>query len=209
MMVVKGLAGNDSPMHVGTTLAEAHAYYGDGVGADGVYFWDEANGEIGCDMVDDMYSYRMERTIDATADMQEKARQWLRAKVKAYIPGLVSNHSHDRANTVTKGDKVRVAKGRKFKVGTEGVVFWIGDTRYGVSVGVRTSDRKGTDGKWADVFFIARANLEVVNPPTYSLTDAQIEAICDNCATLGCYPTLYKNVEYSVKHALGIYEHRY
>lgn len=207
MMVTKSLRGHEEPMFVGTTLATAHFYHGDDVSSDGCYYWDESKGEIGCSTVDDMF--RPEVTVDASPEMQEKARLWLREKVKAYIPGLVESHSHDRAQTITKGDTVRVVKGRKIPKGTVGKVFWKGETRFGWSVGVALSDRKDASGKYADVAFTSPSNLEVVNAPTYALTDAQVEEICDSCATLGCYPTMYRNVEYSVKHALGIYPDRY
>lgn len=203
MMVTRG---SESPKHIGTTLANAHHYLGDGDSSDGVYFWNEEKGEIGCDMSGDAYSYQMERTIDAPADMQEKARLWIRDKVKSYIPGLVQEHNEVRAQKVTKGDTVRVVRGRKVPKGTVGKVFWEGESRFGLSVGLALSDKKDASGKYAEVAFTAPSNLEVVNPPIFSLTDAEVEEICDGCGTVECYATLYKNVEYRVKRVLGIYK---
>ena len=64
------------------------------------------------------------------------------------------------------GRKVEVVKGRKVKIGTQGVIFWIGNG----SVGVATSDRKGNvekNGKtyknvFLDTFFVPEQNVKVI-----------------------------------------------
>ncbi len=56
--------------------------------------------------------------------------------------------------TVRKGSDVKVVRGRKVPVGTTGKVFWIGDTAYGVRVGINTS---GGETVWTAV-----TNVEVV-----------------------------------------------
>lgn len=194
--------------HVGTTLGLAHTYLGDEVSLNGVYYWDEEKNEVMCDQID-MSPYYMERTIDASPEMQEKAHQWLRGKVKAYILELLVAYTTERSTTITNGDTVCVVKGRKIPKGTRGIVFWNGETRYGSSVGIRFSDKKDSSGKYIDVEFTAPINLKVMNPPTYTLTDVQIEEICNYCATIGCYPMLHKNVERSVQQVLGITQLRY
>lgn len=57
-----------------------------------------------------------------------------------------------------KGYRVRVARGRKVPIGTEGVVFWVGASQYGMRVGLRVEgeekpvwvDMKNIDMIWAD-----------------------------------------------------------
>jgi len=49
---------------------------------------------------------------------------------------------------------VRIFKGRKYPIGTEGRVFWIGDSGYGTSVGIEcTSGRR---------LFVSIGNVEVI-----------------------------------------------
>ena len=55
--------------------------------------------------------------------------------------------------TVKWGRTVKVVSGRKIPVGTEGKVFWVGDTRYGRSVGLEINGRKQ---------FTSIRNVEVV-----------------------------------------------
>jgi len=57
-----------------------------------------------------------------------------------------------------KGYRVRVARGRKVKIGTEGVVFWVGSSQWGMRVGLRVDgvsdpvwvDAKNIDVVWAE-----------------------------------------------------------
>lgn len=53
---------------------------------------------------------------------------------------------------IVRGAPVRVVKGRKVAIGTEGVVFWTGESAYGPRLGLRTAD--GTR------HFLAAANVE-------------------------------------------------
>lgn len=65
-----------------------------------------------------------------------------------------------------RGQEWQVFKGRKVKVGTKGRVFWSGSTKWGVTVGLALTDRKGKDGRFLDTVFVSRDNL------TYQPTDA-------------------------------------
>jgi hypothetical protein len=56
--------------------------------------------------------------------------------------------------TIRRGKDVRVIKGRKIPIGTEARVFWLGQTKYGVSVGLELADGRR--------LFTAIANLEVI-----------------------------------------------
>jgi hypothetical protein len=57
------------------------------------------------------------------------------------------------------GRRARVVRGRKVPVGTEGVVFWRGDSDYGERLGLATTDRK-VNGRYADVVWVASSNVE-------------------------------------------------
>ncbi len=192
---------NGSTSHVGTSVGLAHIYHGDGVSSDGVYYWDEATQSIKSDMVDDMFS--PECKVDASAEVMEKARLFMVAKIMSYIPTLVAEVNAVRAGDIRKGDRVRVVKGRKVPKGTEGTAFWIGSNHYGTSVGVALSDRKDDRGRFADVQFIAWANLEVANPPTYTLTEAQIASLCTEYSSITYWESLYNNLRYGVYRMFG------
>lgn len=59
----------------------------------------------------------------------------------------------DELMTVKWGRTVKVVSGRKIPVGSEGKVFWVGDTRYGRSVGLEINGSKQ---------FTSIRNVEVV-----------------------------------------------
>lgn len=61
------------------------------------------------------------------------------------------------ARTPRAGSIVRVVKGRKIKIGSEGRVFWVGVSSWGPRVGVELSDGARE--------FIAQENLEVLEQP--------------------------------------------
>jgi hypothetical protein len=89
----------------------------------------------------------------------------------------------DRA-CVERDRWVRVVSGRKVEIGTEGIVFWVGDSPWGRKVGValpqpdgtfRKEKRVGTGGRtydsYADIAWTYVKNLEVISGPRgYSYT---------------------------------------
>ena len=58
---------------------------------------------------------------------------------------------------VARGDRVVVARGVKVPRGTSGVVFWVGDTKYGLRVGLK--DAAGT------VHWTAMGNVDLADAP--------------------------------------------
>ncbi len=101
---------------------------------------------------------------------------------KSRMISIIENNAQVQAREITKGKKVRVFKGRKVKIGTEGIVFWIGKPqKFGyysepvTKIGIATSDRKETaktrNGKtyerYADVEWVSAANCEVIEPDNY------------------------------------------
>ena len=65
---------------------------------------------------------------------KRKQAQAIRDKQERERESILS--AQERARQETKGKTLRVFKGRKIKIGTIGVCFWCGDTKYGVSVGI-------------------------------------------------------------------------
>lgn len=190
----------DEVMFAGRVLSRDSVYLGDDVTHAGCYYWNDETQSVESHTVDDIY--RPVVVVDAPADIVAKAEAFVRSKVRAYIPDVLAEMNADRAQTLTNGDMVEVTGGRKVKKGTVGHVFWIGDSGYGVSAGVRFSDTKDARGRYTDTQFIAPRFLKILNPPTFSLAEAQINKVCDNVVRYG-WSRLYNNVKSEVKSALN------
>ena len=61
-----------------------------------------------------------------------------------------------------RGQVWEVAKGRKFPIGATGKVFWWDSGKWGLKVGLATTDRKDERGRNRDVIFVAFDNLRYV-----------------------------------------------
>lgn len=100
--------------------------------------------------------------VDATPETKAAAREWLIGQI-AEADARAFDASTERiaaeARKVTRGKTVVVSRGRKVAKGTTGDVFWIGDGRYGVRVGIK--DAAGT------VHWTAASNVDVVSPDDY------------------------------------------
>jgi hypothetical protein len=121
--------------------------------------WDEEKGEVR----DIEYgTTRFANTprhapVDATKEVWEKAWQWAEEKWLERI----RYEANKEANEVAVGRQVRVARGRKVPIGTEGKVLWMDaqtwSPRYRngykrgpdcVAVGIATTDRTEEVGTW-------------------------------------------------------------
>lgn len=60
------------------------------------------------------------------------------------------------ARLLARGKDVRVVRGRKVPIGTEGRIFWYGSTQYGMRVGIETAT--------GERMFTAATNVEVILP---------------------------------------------
>ncbi len=77
------------------------------------------------------------------------------AAAKAARLALVDKKIAD-ARRVAKGKDIVVTRGRKVKIGTLGRVFWVGDSKFGMRVGLELPDGARV--------FTALGNVEVANP---------------------------------------------
>lgn len=100
--------------------------------------------------------------VDATPEV--------RAEYDAWREGLRRGRAFAEAEAEAArprvGSRVVVTRGRKVAKGTRGVVMWVGTARYGASVrtrvGIATSDRRDTSGRYADVVWTDASNVDVV-----------------------------------------------
>jgi hypothetical protein len=84
------------------------------------------------------WTYLNSADVDATDEVRAKYSALLefnREKRRQEI-------EEEGANRPKVGRYVRVFKGRKVPVGTEGFVFWSGSNQWGESVGIETADGK-------------------------------------------------------------------
>lgn len=190
----------DEVSHAGFVLCHTSVYMGDDVTYMGCYYWNPLTNAVESHLVDEIN--RPVVVVDAPDHIVEAADKFVDGKIRAEIPKVLAAMNEDRAATLTNGDKVEVVGGRKVKKGTVGHVFWIGDSGYGVSAGVRFSDMKDARGRYTDVQFIAPRFLKIVDPPTFSLTDAQITQVCDNVVR-GGWDRIFQTVQSEVKYALN------
>lgn len=78
-----------------------------------------------------------------------------------------------------RGSTWEIVRGRKFPIGTRGKVFWSGLNRWGLVVGLSTTDRKDERGRNLDVIFVSAANLERV---LSSDEQAKVDQMNQECA---------------------------
>lgn len=135
--------------HVGLVVDQGRDYIGDGDFSHWAMVWNADKG-----IFEKVYygtSYGGGRCeIDAPPELlaawdAEKERREIEAE-------RVRREQRERA--LRRGSIVRVAKGRKFPIGRQGRVFWIGESIWGLRAGVEWDDG-GRD-------FIAADNLEVL-----------------------------------------------
>jgi hypothetical protein len=91
-----------------------------------------------------------EAVVDATPEVVAQA-----AALKAAEAAAAEKAAEEReAARIERGRKLRVVRGRKVPIGTEGECSWYGQTQYGARVGIR--DLQG------NVVFTAASNVVVV-----------------------------------------------
>jgi hypothetical protein len=61
-------------------------------------------------------------------------------QVQTHYTIMCKREQEKEANTIRLHKLVKVFKGRKVPIGTEGEVFWMGDSGFGMSVGIRLLD---------------------------------------------------------------------
>jgi hypothetical protein len=111
----------------------------------------------------------MGSSADATPEVKAAAAEYLRNR---FLESLKAKN-HSDARTPAFGKLVKVVKGRKVPVGTQGEVSWTGFDKYAfggkpkLRIGIRLLD--GT------TVFTAASNVEVINPATYEKPEADLE----------------------------------
>lgn len=157
-----------------TTSFESHevpmfsesVYLGDGESFFGVSFWDRKKLSFGFKHMgfNEYQGYSCPKVPEPV-----KREVWL--YTTSLIIGFMRSQEREwnaiNSWKLKNGDSVRVVAGRKVPKGTTGVIFWQGENQWGKSVGIRTSDRKDTRGRWADVHFVKPSYLELLKEREY------------------------------------------
>jgi hypothetical protein len=121
--------------------------------ADGTY-----GSESGCGY----YGFTAE--VDAPAEQVEAYKAKLEADRIEAARKQREYEAAQEAMTPRNGKTVRVVRGRNVPVGTEGKLFWMGETKWGRKVGIALDDSKDGRGRFANVAWTYLHNIEVVIP---------------------------------------------
>ena len=155
MSVVFETKSGKNVLYEGAVLYKGERNYHD----DSDYYalvWDESEG-VGKIVEYDTTRYAGGGTakVDATDEVREKYATYMFPKIKeSVINSLVAD-----ATEVSKYKEVEVIRGRKLPIGTVGIVFWRGSTRYGESVGIELPN--------GERVFTSLINVEVNHPEEY------------------------------------------
>ena len=113
------------------------------------------------------WTYPNHAFVDATPEVKAAYQAYLGVEAeKARLERITIE-----AKTPGIGKKVRVVKGNKVAVGTEGVIFWVGlAKKYGPSrwvkpvtkIGIALDDTKDARGRYANVVWTYIDNVEVI-----------------------------------------------
>jgi len=138
--------------------------------------WDEEKGDtFQVEYATTRFStYDNRCSVDATDEVRAKYQALQAKREQDRRDEFAVNRAFSHCITIEKGREVEVFKGRKVKVGTVGRVFWIGNSQYGLRLGIATSDRKNSRGGNKDVAWVAEGNCRVLNPAQY-LGDKELE----------------------------------
>ena len=126
---------------------------------------------------------------DATPEVIEKAGAWLKKWAIDRVREEFARDAQKAAETINKGDQVRVVKGRKVPLGTAGTVIWKGEQSYGQSYPRhgysrgynngfygQTVTRVGIKDAEGTVFWTSITNVEKVDQALKIPSEAEIEA---------------------------------
>ncbi len=84
-----------------------------------------------------MTDYTAMAVKDATPEIEALAKAWREEQYRKVCQRRLAESTIKEANRVKRDDTIEVVRGRKHPIGTKGKVFWVGDTRYGKSIGFK------------------------------------------------------------------------
>lgn len=115
--------------------------------------------------------------VDATPEVMAAYEAWKVQRAEAARVAAEARREQERLEAierekkaVRKGRRVRVVRGRKTPVGTEGVVFWMGNGR----VGIALSDRRDASGRNLDVAWVDEDYCEAI-PEAEVVVEQRVE----------------------------------
>jgi hypothetical protein len=126
--------------------------------------WDEEKQEVntiyvGCPEMMGNQSY-IAAIVDATDEVKVKAEKYRKQQEEKRLIEERKREEERKQKelyTPSKGKTISVFKGRKVSIGTEGIVFWVGNDRFGnTSVGFKDKEGKTF---WSNI-----KNVKVINP---------------------------------------------
>lgn len=113
------------------------------------------------------WTYPNHAEVDATPEVRAAYEVWKQAEADA----MAAKMAEVEAKRPAVGKKVRVVRGRKVPIGTEGIIFWTGGVRaYSPSrwasksekIGIALDDTRDAKGHYVNVAWTYAENVEVV-----------------------------------------------
>lgn len=113
--------------------------------------------------------------VDATPDQIQAYKDKVAVDDAARVAKAEAHAAELEAKTIRKGKRVKVVRGRKVALGTEGIVFWMKEQVFSprfkngykhgpdaVKIGIALDDVKDARGRHMNVAWTYEANVEVV-----------------------------------------------
>lgn len=129
------------------------------------------------------WTYDCWASVDATPEVIEKANAWLYKWALGVVKDQMTREAEQAARTVGLGDTVKVVRGRKVPLGTQGTVIWMGEQSYNGSYPKKRIGLKDAEGTahWTALSNVEKI-AEVVLP-----TDEEIEEVARRVVAARAY----------------------
>lgn len=192
-MIKRTEKGVTTVTHEGAVLRKSETSFNDGY--DASYYaevWDEASQSV----KNVYYGSTMDgrdcggsAEIDATNEVRLKAAAFFFPSI---LNRITAQAEYDAVRP-TKGDEVVVARGRKVKKGTTGIIFWLQDGNFGMRCGIR--DEKG-EAHWT-----AFSNVDLIEPKDIDRSQLARYAAAVSLTAAGIRTYSAEQAEYVLNHS--------
>jgi len=119
--------------------------------------------------------YDLKVEVDASPEQVQAYKDHVAAAKAAAMAKIAADRAELEAKTPRIGKRVRVVKGRKVAIGTEGILFWMKEMTFTprfrngykkgpdtVKIGIALDDAKDARGRFVNVAWSYIQNIEVV-----------------------------------------------
>ena len=173
--------------YVGTTLIEREENYADDSDFYALCWDEEKQAVIRVDYATTRFAGGGNATVDATLEAILKAEDWVEKQFKV----LLQKRNERDSVVPLVGRQVKVVRGRKVPIGTEGRVFYYKQHSYGYGRSWEKEFRVGIETADGTKYFTAAKNVEVLNPLSYIQTDEELSLLAKKYHSISWLPSLF------------------